>query len=469
MARLARCFLRSAALLGPVGRWPVSALRDRRGVTAPLFAAISVSLLGIVGLGTDAGLWYLAQAQAQSAADAAALAGALSLAEGSGQTAASTAATSVAGQNGFASGTATTVTINMPPSSGTYTGSNVAVEAIISQTQTRYLSRLFLTSDPVVSVRAVAEAVNIGSACAVATGNVTSALLLGGNSTITGSNCALASNSTASPAIDVNGSPTVSASSLVSVGTCSGCSGANLPPWQQTALPVANPFAAADSTQLPSFSNCQTPNFSQTIPPYNQSTNPVAYCGFTLNNGSKAAVTLQPGTYFFASSIDLEGGSVSCPTCTGSAGVTIVLTHTTGGTNAGLTINGNFDNSSATITLQAPAQNTTTYNGNQLSGLDGLLFYSDPTGTQSPITINGNSNVVVQGGLYFPQAPVTFNGNTKFNSTSGTDQPISTCLALVANSIDASGNSTTAFDTSGCSSTYGQNFGAQIQAVRLVE
>ena len=451
MARLARCFLRSAALLGPVGRWPISALRDRRGITAPLFAAISVSLLGIVGLGTDAGLWYLAQAQAQSAADAAALAGALSLAEGSGQTAASTAATSVAQQNGFASGSSATVTVNMPPSSGAYTASNVAVEAIISQTQTRYLSRLFLASDPVVTVRAVAEAVDIGSACALATGNVPNALEIGGNSTITGAGCTLSSNSTASPAIYVYGSPTISASALVSVGTCSGCG--TSPPWQQTAVPVSNPFSAADNTQLPSFSNCQN---TSTPVPYEQ--NPIANCSLSVSNGT--SVTLAPGTYFFTNSVSIQGGSITCTCSGGIGGVTIVLTHVSGGSNASLSINGNINQ----MQLNAPATNTT------FPGLSGLVLYEDPTGTQSGPKINGNANVDLTGGIYFPQDTVTFNGNAKFNSTSGTNQPVSTCFEIVANGIDTSGNSTTAFDTSGCKNAgYGSNFGAQIQAVRLVE
>ena len=55
-------------------------LRSRRGTVA--FAAViaAIPLIGVVGLGAEAGSWYVTKQHAQNAADAAAYAGALRLA-----------------------------------------------------------------------------------------------------------------------------------------------------------------------------------------------------------------------------------------------------------------------------------------------------------------------------------------------------------------------------------------------------
>ena len=55
---------------------------DRRGATAVVFALAASALLGLVGLATEGGTWYLEKRHGQNAADAAANAGALALALG---------------------------------------------------------------------------------------------------------------------------------------------------------------------------------------------------------------------------------------------------------------------------------------------------------------------------------------------------------------------------------------------------
>src|SRR5262249_27240479 len=80
-------------------------LAGGRGATAVIFAATSVALMGLVGLGAEAGNWYVMKRHGQNGADAAAVAGALTLATASGasgcttslQTTAGTSGTSVAG------------------------------------------------------------------------------------------------------------------------------------------------------------------------------------------------------------------------------------------------------------------------------------------------------------------------------------------------------------------------------------
>src|SRR5690242_7468417 len=104
------------------------------GLTAP-------AVIGLVGLGTEAGLWYLTRVQAQQAADFAARGGAtrlyyaqngLGLSLGQGKQQALDAATNTASQNGFTAGPGVTVNVNVPPQSpSVYNGDNTAVQVVI--------------------------------------------------------------------------------------------------------------------------------------------------------------------------------------------------------------------------------------------------------------------------------------------------------------------------------------------------
>jgi Flp pilus assembly protein TadG len=66
-------------------------LRCRRGTVAMMVGLTAIPAIGLVALGTEAGVWYATQRQAQNAADAAAYSGALRLAKSDGQTMPTTA------------------------------------------------------------------------------------------------------------------------------------------------------------------------------------------------------------------------------------------------------------------------------------------------------------------------------------------------------------------------------------------
>src|SRR5436190_24330791 len=76
-------------------------MRDRRGATAIMFALSAIPLIGLAGLGTEAGTWYAVKRHAQNAADASALAGAIALVSGLSADAASTRAANLATADGF--------------------------------------------------------------------------------------------------------------------------------------------------------------------------------------------------------------------------------------------------------------------------------------------------------------------------------------------------------------------------------
>ncbi len=469
--------------------------RDRRGATAVLFGVSAVVVVGMVGLGTEGGSWYVVQRDAQNAADTAAYAGAvrLSLAQSAlgqtlsnGQTQARDTAADTATRNGFTTGaSSTTVTTNTPPTSGSQNGNIAAVQVVITRNRPRLISNLFLTGTQAITVRGVAATVSNGSACLLAipgfgTGTVTGQLLAGGSSTVTAASCILASNATISSAIEITGSSTVTALSLTSSGGCSGCASATVTnPIKTYAPPSTNPLAYLNSKVLPTFNNgnCDRSVFTAAGVAMNIPNNggvnssiviPVpaagdAICGLDIS-GAGTVVTFNPGTYYFYnSSFRVTSGTVQCrmpttpPTsngapCTGGYGVTFVFTGSPGQIG-GPNINGN-----AVITLSAPS-------AAHASDPDyaGILFFRDPRATggngqgNPAVDINGGANTSLTGGMYFPNSYVKYSGNSAVNS----------CSVLIGGTVEMTGNSGLTIDQ--CAALGFGNLAPQIQIVRLVE
>src|SRR5215472_2532303 len=99
--------------------------RSRRGFVLLTAAVMMFVLLGFVGLAFDVGYMQWLRRRAQTAADAAALAGAWAAIEGDTVT---TSGQNASADNGFTSGSSgVTVTINQPPSSGSYSSDSSAV------------------------------------------------------------------------------------------------------------------------------------------------------------------------------------------------------------------------------------------------------------------------------------------------------------------------------------------------------
>jgi hypothetical protein len=137
----------------------------RRGTVAALTAILLVPMLGIVAIVLDGGVLLDDRRQAQTAADAAALAAAVDLFENypasQGKDANGTAALSAlttAKANGFPNdGVNCTVTVNIPPKSGPFTGKDGYVEVLIAYNQRRYFSSVLGAGALKVTARAVAR------------------------------------------------------------------------------------------------------------------------------------------------------------------------------------------------------------------------------------------------------------------------------------------------------------------------
>ena len=447
----------------------------RRGVSSVIFALSATVLLGMSALATEGGIWYFSLRNARSAADAAAMAGASTHARytvAGSTTSGIASATAVATSNGFTHNTASsTVVVRSPPTSGTLNGTAGAYEVVITRTHSTGISRVVTQASPVVHVRAVASPLVLGPACVLSLGGAGSTGLdIGGSSNTVSPGCIFASNLLGSNSIERFGSATLDINTFQSVGGCNGCD-SNLvtlhSPIRSYTPPTNDPFVALQNITQPVRNqlNCQTPpdvnGAVVTIYPSHQtgvpgpSGRPVGYCSgndnnntvLNMNNGD--TLIFLPGVYYFYNtSLIVNGGTVSCPTCVaGSQGVTLIFTGTPDRT-------GTFSlNGGATFNLMAdPSQTDSRYNG--------VLMYRDVranTGNASAYTtnINGGSTSTMTGGMYFPSSDITYNGNSTLTSQS--------CTVLVARSITFSGNvSNTGCTTFGTSPTV-------TYAIRLVE
>jgi len=226
--------------------------------------------------------------------------------------------------------------------------------------------------------------------------------------------CGVASNSSATDALAVNGHvSTLNASSIEVVGGSTGSGTINPTPTTGAPL-VADPYA-----DLPS----PTPTTPCTPDPGitggTVTLDPGTYCGITITGN--ATVTFNSGTYVLLGG-GLSAGS-SNTTLTGN-GVTFYNTCSSGACNGGssgyqpISLTGNV-----AVTFSAPT-----------SGLySGILFHQDPTvNNPSQDKITGNSTMNLTGALYFPKSNLLFSGGSV--ATSGNTM-------IVADTVTFSGGS----------------------------
>lgn len=401
---------------------------DESGAMLVVMALMMTLLMGLLGVGVEVGSWYMTRRTLQTAADAAAIAGALEEARGTAARV-TTAATREATRNG-AVAAKDVIRINAPPTSGAYAGDAQAVEAIIVRPEGRLFSAVLSSDAMTISARAVARVRTVGQACVLALDSSASGAITGqGSSTLAMQGCTLAANSTDSAAIKVSGSSSISAQGLWSAGGTSLGGSSNLnfttPPVTYS-WPLPDPYANLTITEPAGCGGGTnlTVNGAQTL-------SPGVYCG-NLKFGSQAVVTLNPGTYYIdGGNLDIGAGAqVHCNCPNAGDGITFVLTSRGSASQIGVvSVNGN-----ATVNLRAPSAPSYPF--------PGILLYQDrrsPPNNGS--TINGGSNIVMNGAFYFPSTPLSWNGN---NATSGA----STCVEIVARTVSFSGNS--ALDNSGC-------------------
>ena len=389
--------------------------KDKSGGVMIYTALALPVLLGVSGLSVDVGSWYANKRVAQASADAGAIAAALEVMRrgigGDDNVAYSVleaVALSSAAENGYDASGGDSIQINNPPTSGAYAGSAEYVEVIVQRPAQVFLAGFLFDQTVTVAGRAVAQAA-FNEACIWGLSpTADKAVKVSGGAQVN-LPCGIFSNSNAPEALSTDGGACITASRIKSVG---GATGDCMNPGAVTGMrPITDPFA---DMQPPSYGGC---DFTGNIRVNNGETltlAPGTYCGnITVNGGG--TLNFDPGLYVldtaglnFASSSQIVGNDV-----------TFYLTENSNqGTNIKVA-------AGASVTLSAPIG----------GDLPGVLFYQD---RNSPPdirhTFTGQSNMTLEGILYFPNQSLKFSGG-------GVIDPVTT--VIVADTVEFTGNTTT--------------------------
>jgi Flp pilus assembly protein TadG len=400
--------------------------REERGTSLVLIGLSLPILLGVAGLGVEVGSWYFVHERLQAAADTAALSAATSSATDGGNTPVATVQSqgkAVASSYSYTNGTGgTTVTVNYPPTTGSYISAANAVEVIIQQPQPRLFSALWATGTVPISARAVAVGES-GTGCVLALNKTASgAISVSGSAAANLVNCNMLSNSTTT-SLAVGNNASVAANAVYLAGSVTGASSVTATKGIKTNhAPFADPYA---SVEIPSFSGCDfnSPNYKTTA-----TMSPGVYCNgatFTAN----AVVTMLPGVYYIdRGTWKMAGGAV----VTGSD-VTIVLTSSTGSNYAVLAIQGG-----ANLNISGPTS------GN-FSGI--AIFGDRRIAVGTDMDLAGGSGQNIGGAIYLPTANLNYTGGASLSTN---------CTQVIADTINFTGNTGLKVD---CSSAGTQNLG----------
>ena len=376
---------------------------DQRGTIAVMTGLCAAALAGVAALAVDVASWQVAQRSMQGAADTAAYSAAIAYSNNGG-TSYITQAKGIAASQGFVDGqNGAMVAVNQPPKSGSYSSDTTAIEVVIQQPQPRFLSGLFLSSNPTVSARAVATVSS--PACMLSlSATASQAVEFSGSLNFNSPGCDVVSNSDASNAINMGGSSTVTTPCLVAVGGVQTTSGLTL---TSCSSPVSGAAAAADPYASVPQPTPSGPCLSPVTSGNNYTFSPGTYCSGIKLTGS-ASATFQPGVYY------IEGGNFAIAgsaTATGT-GVTFFIASP-----SSVSFTGN-----QAVNFTAPTSGT----------YSGIAFFGDRAGTPSSNnTFTGGSTLTITGAIYFPTQSVNYSGGSASASN---------CTQLIADTIKVSGS-----------------------------
>ena len=440
-------------------KWLKRLVGDRRGNVLAIAGAALPLLVGAAGLATDTINWTLWKRELQRAADSAAIAGVYERVNGASDSEAEAAVAhdlTINQQTGMAlvSGYPD---VTFPGDSGQMRDQ---VEVVLAVRKKLPFSSLFLSETPTIIATARAATVPIGNEpCvqALETNPGNSGIMITGNAGINMPDCTLHSNSpSTNNAAYATGSSEVYADTVAAVGGIQQSANWKVNSYDPYAPAIEDPFK--DVTPDPADMKCagefnkkgdwvpavlnENTNLSNSLDNNGNQAN----CFDSLSVGSNQTLTLPPGTYYINGGNANVQGDISCNGCT------IVLTNKDSSSTATI---GSFDvNASAKLNLTAPTDGT----------YKGIAIYQDRRATDGPSKtnkINGNSDSVITGALYFPNQELDYNG---------TGNTSATCTMFVSRRIKFSGNSATSnkFKSRAECAIAGLPSGSSSRRVRLV-
>jgi Flp pilus assembly protein TadG len=396
---------------------------DRAGGATIVFALTLPVIVGFAGLGAEAASWYLAKRNMQGAADTAAAAAATALAAGTTSAAAlANEGRTIAARSGFVNGSnSTTVTVNYPPTSGSYQGRADAVAVSITRQEPALLSALFQAHGPSIAARAVAFANLSYEACVIALDkNNETAMTTSGNPNLSFPSCSLYANSPAAAALNLNGSATISANKAYFVGNYSGSGLTTSNGVYRGVDPIADPYR---TIAVPAYAACDVNNNYSLSGGKSDTKNVGASGVYVFCKGVKltgnSSLTLGPGTFIIdGGDLEVTSGSI-----TATGGTTIILTTKLSGqpcAKAKIT--------SGPINITAPTSGS----------LAGIAIYKDRSAAcvshdSNDDKVTGNSAQNIVGAIYFPEQYIDYSGGSAAGGA--------VCTQLIAWKIQFTGNS----------------------------
>lgn len=410
--------------------------RDTTGSVAAIVTLLSPVLVGGMGLGGEAGYWYLTQREVQNAADVGAHGAALRKLQGDSQTDYEGVASYIIEQ---AQGTLanTVVGVNSPPQQGNLAGVTAAVEVTITETVPRMFTAIY-SSDPVTIIgRAVAFADGGGPGCIIALSPVIQgAISIGGSADINLNGCDMVSNAEGI-SFDMNGvGSSVNARCIQTVGTA--VTTASLTTecarLRENSPPAPDPYANVIEP-TPS-GTCQGANVGQNnqtttvMPTEFDAVSGMASTRFCNGLSVRGDVTFQPGIYF------IEGGDFVFNSNAALFGSGMIFYLADG---VEIRFNGTAD-----MDIAAPTSGP----------YAGILFFGSRSATTMSHTINGDAGVVIDGAIYTPASHIDLIGNAATSTVS--------CTQVIGDSVGFSGNGSIGIE---CSNTAGNDGHTGIQVV----
>lgn len=382
----------------------------RRGAVLIWLVLCLGVIIAIVALGTDGGRMMEERRRAQAAADAAVLAAAADLYQNyfpnrglDPNGTAVQAALANAASNGYSNdGTTSTVTVNVPPTTGPFAGQAEYVEVLIQSHQQGSFSAAFTSGDLAVKARAVACGRPLAVGLILLQGSGAGALTVSGNAAVQSPTGSIVVNSPDGSAVITSGNGTISGKSVEVVGGFSGggiaCpvhTGVDADPDPLRTFPTPGPGSlSVQSRQALSLGG----NGAVIL-------QPGVYQG-GLSISGNAAVTLMPGVYI------LVGGGLSL---SGNASLTGtgVMIYNTGGTIRGG--GDDEDDGGGTRTVSAGPIQLSGYGSVTLTapttGLyKGVTLFQDRNSTQ-PVVLKGNGSMSITGVVYAASSAVQLSGN----------------------------------------------------------
>jgi hypothetical protein len=189
------------------------------GAAVVLAAVMFPAIIGGIGLGSEAGYWYLMQRQLQHAADLSAHAAGTRMRSGDSDATLKAIAQRIASKAGYTP-QAGELVLNTPPEDGEFVNNPDAVEVRLTRELPRMFSAIFSSEPVALSAEAVALIRDGNEACVLAlSANASPAVKLSGSSLVELNGCDLASNSLAADSVLMNGgSASLKAGCVYSVG-----------------------------------------------------------------------------------------------------------------------------------------------------------------------------------------------------------------------------------------------------------